>query len=50
MQQVADEFVFADQIGTLAIKPGNQVNFPNLGFHGGGAFAVQFQSGHHLLA
>jgi hypothetical protein len=42
---VADEFFFGNQIGTLAIELGDKVDFTNIGFHGGWTFAVQFESG-----
>ena len=49
VEQIALQFFFGNQVGTLAIELRDQVDFADLGLDGRGTFAVQFQSGGHLL-
>ena len=49
VEQIADEFVFGDEIGPFAVEVGEQGDFADIGFDGGGTLAVEFECSRHLL-
>jgi hypothetical protein len=49
VKQIALQFFFGNQVGTLGIELRDQVDFADIGLDGRGTFAVQLQSGGHLL-
>jgi hypothetical protein len=49
VEQIADEFFFGDEVGPFAVELGDQGDFADVGFDGGGALAVELERGRHLL-